>query len=283
MMKFLVYIFFRAVVALFSVLSFGAIYRLSDGIAWLLDRVIKYRRGVIEANLRRCIPGVPERDVAILTKGIYQNIADILVEAIKGFSMSRSAFEARYVYSGTTLPKGSFILMGSHLSNWEWGVITWPLAFNKKVVGIYKPLTNNYIEQYTAKRRSQFGHILATMYDTRAAFDKYVGADAVFMMLSDQNPTDATKADWVQLFGQDTACVQGADRYARRYQLPVYYFETRRVRRGHYHTTCELLCDNPSNTQKGDITSLFMDRLAEGISDSTTDWLWSHRRWKHTR
>ncbi len=281
--KFAVYIIFRCLVAVFSVLPFGAIYFIADGVAWLLHRVLKYRRQVIVDNLQTCYPSLTANELESLLQDTYQNIADILVEAIKGFSMTQSAFDKRYTYVDTNLGDGSCILMGSHLCNWEWGVITWPLAFNKRVVGIYKPLSNTYIEQFTAKKRSQFGHVLASMYDTRAAFDKYSDNNTVFVMLSDQNPTDPSRADWVTFLGRDTACVQGADRYARRYRLPVYYFETIRLKRGYYRTTCELLCFDTSATEKGAITKLFMDRLDNGITANTADWLWSHRRWKHKR
>jgi KDO2-lipid IV(A) lauroyltransferase len=58
---------------------------------------------------------------------------------------------------------------------------------------------------------------------------------------------------------------------------------TRRIKRGHYLTTCELLCASPAATAEGKITRLFMQKLETSIREKPADWLWSHRRWKHQR
>ena len=70
-MQILGYFFFRTIVFLFWLLPFSIIYRLSDALAWLLYRVVKYRRKVVEEQLLRAFPdkNAAELQLPILPTG----------------------------------------------------------------------------------------------------------------------------------------------------------------------------------------------------------------------
>ena len=44
-----------------------------------------------------------------------------------------------------------------------------------------------------------------------------------------------------------------------------------------------MLEDNPVNTSSGEITENYMRTLEQRIIEKPEDYLWSHKRWKHSR
>ena len=70
-MKFLEFIAFRLLVALFWLLPFWAIYILSDFFFFLLYYIVKYRREVAFDNLQKCFPGKSEKEIEKMNKEFF--------------------------------------------------------------------------------------------------------------------------------------------------------------------------------------------------------------------
>ena len=109
------------------------------------------------------------------------------------------------------------------------------------------------------------------------------GEPSLYVFISDQTPSNLIKADWVDFLNQDTPCLQGLDRHARRMDMPVFYSKVERVKRGFYKIELVPLCLQPQQTEKGEITKLYMEALKQQIQKEAAPWLWSHKRWKHDR
>ncbi len=132
----------------------------------MLYRVIGYRKAVVLDNLRACFPEKNEREIRLLTRAAYRNLADVTLESVKGISMSIPALRRRYVLRNVEVvnhllaQRRSIILTGSHCCNWEWGVITFAGWFEGHTIGVYKPMSNALIEHWTNARRGRNGLIL---------------------------------------------------------------------------------------------------------------------------
>lgn len=64
---------------------------------------------------------------------------------------------------------------------------------------------------------------------------------------------------------------------------PVIYISVKRITRGYYNVSAELLSENPKNTGHEEISALHTARLEKDIREQPEIWLWSHKRWKHKR
>jgi KDO2-lipid IV(A) lauroyltransferase len=106
---------------------------------------------------------------------------------------------------------------------------------------------------------------------------------AVYIMMSDQHPSSRKKAIWVDFLGRGTACLHGADHYARKFDYPVYYMHIRRVKRGYYEASFDLIHASPSELGSSDLIQQYMGILEQEIKRKPSDWLWSHRRWKYNK
>ncbi len=282
------YFFTKILIFCVRFLSFNALYRLSDGLTSLMYHVVKYRKKVIQYNLENAFPEKSAQEIAYITKETYRNLCDILLESLKGMSMSESEFQQRYRFTNadifTPYAEQSLIVLAGHLNNWEWGVISLPLTLSHhQAIGIYKPLSNIYMDEYISKKRARFGMELVAMKKTREALSVQREKPAMYFFISDQTPSNLKNVFWMNFLQQDTACFLGADAIAREYQYPVFEITPVRLARGVYEVTFSPINIDNSHVQEGQIIKKFMQQLEKKIVANPQSWLWSHKRWKHKK
>ncbi len=79
-MNYISYIFFRIFVFKISLLPFRALYIFSDFLAFLLNKVLKYRRKVVYNNIRKCFPEKNEIEIKTIADTFYRHLTDIILE-----------------------------------------------------------------------------------------------------------------------------------------------------------------------------------------------------------
>jgi KDO2-lipid IV(A) lauroyltransferase len=262
---------------------------LSGGLQFIFQHVIKYRQEIIENNLQNAFPEKQQAEIDQLKHDFYRHFCDLLLESIKGLTLSKQELQRRFVYTNPEIfsplfeKKQSAILLGSHYGNWEWGVLSFPLAVQHKVTGIYKPLKNRPVDAWVNQQRKRWGLHLVSMNQAGRAVVEIRQQPSIFVLIADQTPSDIKNAHWLPFLHQDTPFLQGADKLARQTDYPVFIFDIQRVKRGFYEVTFTELCQHPSRKQAGEITELFARHLEATILDNPANWLWSHRRWKRKR
>ena len=144
-------------VYLFSITPFWLVYRLSDGLRFLFLKVIKYRYKVVKENLEHSFPQKSETEINSLIEKSYRNLCDILLEGIKGMSMSDNEILKRYKFVNQEVAnkyydKGQNVIgMASHYGNWEWAVQAISLQLKCITVGVVARIKNKYLDNYVQK------------------------------------------------------------------------------------------------------------------------------------
>ena len=282
------YLFFRSLVLFFSFLPYSWVYRIADFLAFVLRRVVGYRRNVIYDQLTKSFPEKSAEDIEKIARDSYQNLADILVESIKGMSQSREEFLKRYIFRNPVVSEKyttagrPVVHAAAHYTNWEWGAVSYPLWFSSPVYGFYKPLKNKRMESYGRRLRGIFGINLIPIKQTSGVFDENGDNPAVYVFVADQS-TYSQNAHWVDFLGQDTACPQGVGKYGHRLNCPVIYVEMNRVRHGFYEIHLVELLPDHHHMAPEKITEKYMNHLESIIRRAPENWLWSHKRWKKKR
>jgi KDO2-lipid IV(A) lauroyltransferase len=274
-----------------GLIPFRLLYVVSDFTGFILYRVLRYRRKVVEDNLRQSFPKLSEKELHKLVRAAYRNLSDIFIEGIKGVTMSDEEYLKRYrvtnpeILEKYRVQKQSAVFLPSHYNNWEWGTKASPPQLGyKNVVIIYKPLSNASADRFFNKHRSQKGLIMGSIYETMKLFRKYTPDFSAFILVADQSPPPvAKKVYWIDFLGRETAFLRGAELFSRQYNLPVFYSECQRVKRGYYEVTLSLITESPSSLPDGEITRRYARMLENTILKKPENWLWSHRRWKLTR
>jgi len=285
--KFTYYIF-RFFVFIFRIIPFFLLYIFADFVYFLLYKVIAYRKKIVRDNLVKSFPSKTKGEIDLIESKFYKNLAVIMLESLKGFSMSAEEIRKRYqiinidVANNYFAQNKSIIAVAAHYANWEWG-IDGVSHFQHTEIGLYKPLANKYIDNFFKNKRSEANVELVPITETRSEFAKVIQKPRMFVMVADQNPGNKDAAIWVDFLGRDTACLHGPEYYARKYQLPIVYFNVQRVKKGFYTLEVIDLGDKLWEKPQGEITRMFMNTLESLIHQKPEDWLWSHKRWKHKR
>jgi KDO2-lipid IV(A) lauroyltransferase len=251
-------------------------------------RIIGYRKEVVFSNLKNSFPDKSEQELKHIMSAFYSHFCDIIMEGVKGFTISEKQLRKRLVIKNPEISnyfadKGqSIIFVGGHYNNWEICAQAFAMYSNHKCIGIYKPLSNAFINDKIYTSRSKYGMDLISMKQTKKSFEEGNQAKAI-VFGSDQNPANPKRAHWVNFLNQDTGVLFGVERYAKEYNWPVVFVSISKVKRGHYEVEYSLVTDKPNEEPHGKITEDFTKRLEQDIINQPQYWLWSHKRWKHKR
>jgi len=277
-------------IKILSQLPLSVLYLLSNFAKFILCHVFNYRKKVIESNLRNSFPDKTESEIKILRNNFYGYFADIFIEFVKGYTITKAQILNRVTIIGDEEVQKKLnlqqpvILVAGHQGNWEWAIHR--LAFTNYTNDIiYQKLSNKAFNQFTYDVRTKFAgiHLLEKRESVILTRDRRSIPRAV-CLLSDQAPQKPDSAFWTSFLNQDTAFFTGVERFAREYQYPVFYVELIRKKRGYYEMKYELLADLPfEKIPKGEIIQRFAKKLEDSVNKYPEQYLWSHRRWKHAR
>jgi len=283
------YYFFKFVTGLMSLLPFWLVYCFSGVAYFLLYYIVGYRKKVVMTNLENAFPDKTEKERAAIAKAFYKNLSDILLEALKGFSMNKEAVIKRYKFLNPEVMNKWFdlgknvISVGAHYTNWEWGIMAGPSQMKHLTIAFYNPLMNKFIDNHLCSHRKKFGTELISTKEAKHAMEVKHDIPATYFFGADQSPSNLKMAHWMTFLNQDTACNKGMEFFSRRSGLPVVYFDVQRVKRGYYTVKLIELTSDASSSTDGEITEKYMRTLEDIILQKPQDWLWSHRRWKQKR
>lgn len=258
-------------------------YYLTPVITFILRRLLKYRRAVIEGNLRIAFPDKSAAEITSIRNAFYKQLATTFTEVLYTYSypqkigerVSHKGFEA----IDHDLRQGkSVMLCAAHLYNWEWIGITCSQPLTQPVMGVYKPLHNPYFEKHLYDARSSLGVLLVPMRTTikTVAERESKGTPTLYVLGADQSPSHTKKSIWVDFFGRKTAFFPGIQNLVVRYDMPVYYLDVRCTKRGYYEAEAI-----PMEAHDGNWMQAYAKKVETSINRSPSSWLWSHRRWKH--
>ncbi len=234
-------------------------------------------------------PEKSEKELKTIEKQFYHYLFDILLEGIKGFSMSEKVLKERQKLISPDMPQNlldkgkSVLILGGHYANWEWGGISASFYSSADVIVLYTPIKNKFIDNYIKKSRANHNTYFRASHQAPRAFKEYTDKQASYVLIADQSPSNPGRAHWVNFLNQDTAVLRGPASYAINYNIPLLFIEIQRVKRGYYTMEVTTLTETPQEYKPEELSAMYMHKLEEVIRKRPELWLWSHRRWKHSR
>ncbi|GAB3900837.1 lysophospholipid acyltransferase family protein [Larkinella knui] len=277
--------FFR----LFANVPIAALYIISDVLYFLLAYLIRYRKKVIDTNLKRSFPKKSDTERRYIAKKFYRNFADVLVETLKLPGLSPAELQNRVTFTNKELVEEKLgqgqavLIMASHQCNWEWAPSA-SVVNGMPADAVYKKLTNPVSERLVHYIRSNFGAKPVPMKALLREMVTRRKEPRLIALVADQIPDQPEYGYWTTFMNQETPFYPGTERLARSFSLPVFYIEMQRIRRGHYTMTFYPIAEPPyDHLPAGEILHRYRDLLEKTIQKAPSDWLWSHKRWKHKR
>ena len=274
------------VLYLLSLLPFVILYAISDFLAFLLSRVIGYRKDVVLSNLEIAFPQKTDAERKKIARQFYQYFADSFVETIKFLSISKKQMLKRtsgtYEEINRLLAEGKSInLLCGHQFNWEYANLLYSSELKVPFVTVYLPVKNKVANKLMYKIRTRFNAILVSPAEFGSKLHHVFNAQHALVLAADQSPATPKSGYWINFFNRPTLFLIGPEKSAIRKKSAVVFVGFKRVKRGYYHFESVLLTNDASQTDKrGQLTCLYRDALEAAITNDPANYLWSHRRFK---
>ncbi|MBE9537700.1 MAG: lysophospholipid acyltransferase family protein [Proteobacteria bacterium] len=279
-------IFYRAL----SWLPFPLLYAASWLGYLLLYYVAAYRKDVVRKNLGMAFPDKSEREITVLAKKFYKQLAETAFEIVKARRMSKADFRKRVKLVNPELLeeysnqyKDSVIITTIHQGNWEWMLHGATSILNIPIDPVYKPLHDKVTDKLIFDIRSQFGSRPLSMAKSVKDILRRRKEFRLFIMVADQSPTRSERGLWTTFLNREAAFYLGAETIAKMTKFPVLFVQCRRVKRGYYEMEFHEMAKPPYEKSSHDITHRFVSLAEMAIRAEPESWLWTNRRWKRDR
>lgn len=265
------------------------LYALSDFAFFMMYFVVGYRKKVVYKNLKNSFPDKSEKELKFIEKQFFKHLCDLIVESVKGFTISTDQILKRVVFKNNEVLDQFFdqgksvIIVTGHYNNWEMVGTSSGSSIKHQGLGIYKPLSNKFFDTKMRKSRERHGIFMVPMKETIDSLKKDYGRPYALMFAADQTPSNVNKCYWMMFLNQETPVFFGPEKIAKDFDLPVVYSSMYKKKRGHYEVVHQLITDQPKETSYGEITKAHVRILEEDIKLAPQFWLWSHKRWKRER
>lgn len=288
-MKIVSALLYYLVIIPISLLPFTILYLLSDFLFVVLYYGIGYRKSVVLKNIQNSFPEKSKKEQIEIQRKFYRHLCDLIVESLKAFTISEKQVLKHVTCKNPEMIDAYFdknqsvIIAGGHYNNWEIFAVAVDKIIKHKTIGIYKPLTNKYFDEKMRSTRSKYGLLMIPTYEVKQYLDKLKNTPTATIFGFDQSPSNPHKAYWTKFLNQDTAVLFGTEKLAKEYNYPVLYGRINKEKRGYYSFEFFKTTDTPRETAQGEITEKITRALEKDIKAIPQYWLWSHKRWKHTR
>lgn len=252
-------------------------------------RIIRYRRNVIIENITLSFPEKSPEDIKHIAKGAYKTLAEVIVDTIclagatKRGDLKHITWINREEHLARTKGR-DWIAMASHYGCWEY-LPLWSLEDpDAHFMGVYHRLKSDVFEHFYRRLRALAPNIhQVEMNDTIRHYIKNRGQNKgiILGLISDQSPLLRPDTEWFDFLNRKTAFIDGSEKLAMRFHIPVYFLYIERIEAGYYSARFDEIYDGVEEVAPNEITRRYAVALEEMIKRCPELWMWSHKRWKH--
>jgi KDO2-lipid IV(A) lauroyltransferase len=252
--------------------------------------ISKKRREITYSNIKAAFPEMQKDELKRISFKSFQNLGITFAElfALKG--LTENELEDYISFPGIDEIKEVFsrekgiILLSAHFGNWELMAYSFGFVSNIPTTIIVKPQKNKFADKYLNDIRTHHGNKIVSMH--RSAFEivKKVKSKEAVALLADQ-AAQKGKDIFVEFFGRKASTYEAPAQLALKFRVPIIMGFSIRQPDGRYIVeTRELKFDHIDDSDEGikELTKLHVKLLEDYIRKYPEQWVWQHRRWKHT-
>ena len=249
---------------------------------------LQYRFNIVTHNLKIAFPNKNKSEIKILRDNFFKYFFNTIFEIIKSTNVSTRFIDKNVRINNPEIldnylnENKSVILLSGHYNNWEWLGAKISTFYDPQFVAIYKKLNNKIFDIFIINYRKKFGGEIVNMEDSYRYFIKNKNEQKIIGIIADQNPVINDKTKWIPFFNKKVPVFFGAENLAKKLNCPV-LFCNMQFNNNKYTISFEVLSENPNENSTGEITTKYFKLLEKQIKLQPERWLWSHRRWRHTK
>ena len=289
-MQLIVFLIIYPFLWIISILPFRLLYVFSDFIYLIVYYIIGYRKKTVRENLALALPHLSSKERLRIEKKSFHHLCDMFLEMIKTMAISEKEIRERFVFTNLEVYKKleekqkSIALMMAHYASYEWA-ISMNFYVNFEAYGIYKKINNPYFDKLVRTIRLKFKANLITTKETIPTIIENNRSNklSTYGFASDQTPRLHATFHWQNFMGHKVPVHTGAEMLSKKYDMSVIFLKVKKVSRGHYEATFEILSENTTKVPNYEITDQFLKLVEQQILEAPEFYLWTHKRWKHRK
>jgi Kdo2-lipid IVA lauroyltransferase/acyltransferase len=279
-----------SILYLVSLLPFRVLYIVSDFFYIMVRYIFRYRRRVIAENLNFAFPEKTEKEKKQIAGKFYHHFTDLMLETVKLHTISENEMNDRLRIEGLELINKyysdgkSIIILAMHHNNWEWCSFTQTKGKHQGLL-IYNPIRGNQaMEKFVLHSRERWGGKCIPVHQSARAILGFnrKNIPTGLWLGADQTPPASSKF-WTIFLNREAPFFSGPEKIAAKTNQPVFFQHVTKTGRGRYLARFIPLIENPATLDQKEILLAYVKKMEEIIRQEPEYYLWSHRRWKHTR
>ncbi len=288
-MQFLAFILIYPIIWLLSLLPLRVLHILSDIIYVIVYYIFGYRKKVVRQNLALAFPDKSQEERLVIEKKTFSHFIDTFMEMIKTFTISEKEISKRITLENPEVineiigKNKSVVILSSHHANWEWAPYLMNQLIDCDAFAAYTKIQNKYFEKKMKDSRMKFGtnFVMSSKFIKLMEENARINKIGIYGFLSDQSPQLEKAYYWREFMGIKVPVVTGHEMLAKKFNHPVLYLQTDRVKRGYYKSKVTVLTENPTDYSGYQITDMYLDILEKQIRENPEYYFWTHKRFKH--
>jgi KDO2-lipid IV(A) lauroyltransferase len=99
--------------------------------------------------------------------------------------------------------------------------------------------------------------------------------------VSDQSPKLNATHHWQKFMGVEVPVHTGGEMLAKKYDMNIIFLRTKKIKRGYYQASFEVLSEEAKSVPNYEITDRFLKLVEQQIHEAPEFYLWTHKRWKY--
>ena len=289
MKKIAEYLVFQIVLSIIQIMPIEMCAKLCRGLAWLIADVLKFRRKVIDENLRGVYPDISEEKAREMTREMWYHLCLMGCEIAQAPRKIHDSNWRKYVFIRDKVQMTKYLIdyrplvaVSGHYGNFEMGgYVTGLLGMPSYTVA--RTMDNPYLDKFINEFRGFNGQFILPKDGSATMVQEVLDSGGILTLLGDQHA--GTKGCWIDFLGRPAACHKAVALFTLSGNAPMMVSYCRHTEKPlHFEIGCTGVADpldmddNLKDVKK--LTQWYNDRLADAIDLDPNQFWWVHRRWK---
>jgi KDO2-lipid IV(A) lauroyltransferase len=287
MIEILEYLFIKILYNLLRIIPFQLSKKLASFLSFILQYAVKYRKNVMENNLKYAFPEYTSRERKAIINQVYNNFFILWIEILQNWRLTEDFLEQHIVLNNwEVLEKArdegkGLILLTGHLGNFEWFGHYMAIKCGN-FYAIQKRIKNPYVNNFIVKIREHHGMKLIYTNEAMKKCYSLLKRDKIVGIVCDQD--FGKRGIFVNFFNKPASTAVGPAVLHLRTKSPLIMCISIRRDLGKFDFYFERIPDLNSSELNEQaiytITQAHTNILEKWIRRYPEQWLWTHRRWR---
>lgn len=279
----------QSLIAVLQVLPISTCASICRWLAWFATDVVKFRKRVIEENLRGVYPEISDEKIRQTTRQMWYQLCLMACEVVQAPRKIHDTNWRKHVnivdkvrMTNYLIDYRPLVVVSGHFGNFEMGgFIIGLLGMPSYTVA--RPLDNPYLDNFINAFRSRNGQFILAKDGSAGEVQEVLNSGGILAILGDQHA--GTKGCWVDFLGRPAACHKAVALFTLSANAPMMVSYCKQAKEPlHFEIGCPGVADPldlPAELR--DVTALtqwYNDRIGEAIYRTPEQFWWVHRRWK---